>query len=105
MKSIFGDVVLRIHDVLNTLVALMGCFDWEEDIVLGPCYFPKGRNQRRFVGVADIIFAPFRFEVTICLRNQEHFTGVEVGTMFLLGKAKRKNSTVFQELGGAFLEG
>ena len=109
-----GDVVLRVAEVLHALVSLVPRIDHEEDVVVGlvivrngavwPGHLAEDRDQRRLVGVADVVLLAPRQEGPVRLRKERHLARVEIRAVLLLGQPEGEDAPLLQQASGVALD-
>jgi hypothetical protein len=57
IQGVLGHEILRGDHVLHQLVPTVLGADREEDVIFGSFHLAEGRDQRRLVTIADIVFA------------------------------------------------
>ena len=96
MQRVFRHVILRINHILHALKLLMVRLDHKKHIVARVGHLAKGRNQRRFIGIANVILRTIRAIAPIH-RPQRHLTGVQVRPMRFFRKTKGKDRALLQQ--------
>ncbi len=98
-----GDVVLRAADVSDALVPLVPRVDDEEDVLvlarLLVGHLAEHRDQRRLVGVADVVLLAARQEGPVRLGVERHLARVEVGAVLLLRQPEGEDAALLQKAG------
>jgi len=101
VQRVIGDVVLRVHHVLDQLVAVVLRVGGEEDVLVSLVDLAERGDHARDVRVADVVLLAVRrppVPKIVCGR-QDHVGLVDVGAVGPLGQAKREHLALFQ-LGG-----
>ena len=97
------DVVLRVADVLDAVVALVAGIDDEEDVVVRPRPFlgdlAEDRDQRGVVGVADVVLLAPGEVAAVGLRVERHLARVEIGAVLLLREAEGEDAALLRGTG------
>ena len=98
------DVGLAVDDVLDALEFLVLRVDREEDVVLGACDLSEGRDERRLVGVADVVLLAPRPVAAVALGHQLHFRRVDVGAVGALGEPECEDPALLEQARRALLD-
>ncbi len=101
-QRVVGHEVLRIHHVLDQVVAIMLRVGGEEHVFVGAFELAEGGDHPRHVGVADVVLLPGGGPASV-FRRQVHVGLVDVRAVRLLRQAEGEHLARLEQRGGLAL--
>src|SRR6056300_1133948 len=94
VQRVLSDEVLRVTYIFYALVILVPWVDDEENVIVAAIDLAEGRDQARFVGIANVVLATACEVAAVVLREERHLRRIDISAVLLFGQAERENVTV-----------